>query len=216
MAGAYNGPANFPDWTVLDHALMGINERSATMKNAFSNKTGKLAFIVFYNNEAPEVEGKQQRGKVQMSPLTFNTVIEAMREMATTGSCAGQERVDIQIKSQYAGQVRLESPRVEGRVVITIKAGVIGVTPIDGNKQPLTFKMLPPHLTCDIVDAEKTPIELAQQSRLFTIAWCNMMQQVANQLVAIKTEEKQRKDQQRAPRQNSAPANQDYDDDIAF
>ena len=163
----YQGPTNYPEWTPLDHPLYRRYERSATLSLAFSNQTGKVAFTVWYNDEGRDENGKGMRAKIQMSPFTFKRIMTIMRGMASGRFT--KERVYVNLKSAYAGQTRLETPRTEASVVISKKNGIIAITPIEGGKPPLTFKMLPEDLV-EFTDADKSPLDLAEASAIETEA----------------------------------------------
>lgn len=210
----YQGPTNYPEWTPLDHPLYRRYERSATLSLSFSNQTGKVAFTVWYNDEGRDENGKGMRAKIQMSPFTFKRIMTIMRGMASGRFT--KERVYVNLKSAYAGQQRLETPRTEASVVISKKNGIIAITPIEGGKPPLTFKMLPEDLV-EFTDADKSPLDLAEASAIETEAWCDTLDDMVAILCATKTEEKKKKGQERNS-QGGARHHQsvDYDLDTSY
>ena len=213
MAG-YQGPANYPEWTPLDHPLYRRYERSASLSASFSNQTGKVALTVWYNDEARDENGKGLRAKIQMSPFTFKRVMTIMRGMAS--GKVTRERIFVNLKTTYAGQQRLETPRTEASIVISKKNGIIAITPIEGSKPPLTFKMLPEDLV-EFTDADKTPLDLAEASAIETEAWCNTLDDCVNILTATKTEEKKKKGQERNAQSGTRPQQSvDYDLDTSY
>lgn len=219
MAG-YQGPTNYPDWTPLDHPLQRRYERSASLQVGVSNTTGKISIVVWYNDEGRDENGKPLRAKIQMSPFTFARIMSIMRGMAD--GRISKERVYVNLKNRYSGQQRLDQPRTEASVVISKKNGIIAITPIEGNKPALTFKMLPDDLV-EFTDADKTPLDLAESSAIETHAWCDTLQRMVDIIVATKTEEKKK---QGRPNDNSGSGynkqkgNQhvrsDYDDEDPY
>ena len=217
---AYNGPTNFPDWTPLDHTLQRRYEKTATLNWGFSNNSGKVSLAVWYNDEAPKDGDKNQRAKIDMSPMTAKVILNAIRLMAN--GQLEKDAFNIALKSIYSGQQRLDTPRVTARVLVRKQAesGVIGVTIIDGSKPPITFKLLPPENMLEFLDNDKQPISLSDQSKVEALAWVGTIEPIIDYLVACKTEQKKKqKDNNKGGRRNSD--HDDYstsndDDDIPF
>lgn len=216
----YNGPTNFPDWTPLDHTLQRRYEKTATLNWGFSNNSGKVSLAVWYNDEAPKDGDKNQRAKIDMSPMTAKVILNAIRLMAN--GQLEKDAFNIAFKSIYSGQQRLDAPRVTARVLVRkqTESGVIGVTIIDGSKPPITFKLLPAENMLEFLDNDKQPISLSDQSKVEALAWVGTIEPIIDYLVACKTEQKKKqKDNNKGGRRNSD--HDDYsssndDDDIPF
>lgn len=216
---AYSGPTNFPDWTPLDHSLQRRYEKTATLNWGFSNNSGKVSLVVWYNDEAPKENDKSQRAKIDMTPMSAKVILNALKLMAN--GQLEKDAFNIAFKSIYAGQQRLDTPKVTGRVLIRkqTESGVIGVTIIDGSKPPITFKMLPADNMMEYLDNDKSPISLSDQSKVETLAWVGTIEPIIDALVAFKTEQKKKQKDNKGGRRNSD--HDDYstsndDDDIPF
>ena len=200
---------NLPDYTPLDHSLQKRWQETASLQLGFSNATGKCHFRVWYNKEAPkDSDNRSLSAKIDMSPMTMNLILNCMRAMAN-GTYSG-DTFNIGFKTMFAGQQRLETPKVISRVLVRrhAESGVIGITIIDGSKPPITFKMLPSERIIDMTDEDKQPIPLGEQSKFETLAWLDTVQGIITQLVALKTQqEKKREDGN-----NKGNHRKDYDD----
>lgn len=209
-----------PEWTSLDHTNQRRTQNTATLNVFFSNLSGKVGFSVWYNKEAPEENGRSQRARIAMTALEINRVFTTMRMMAEGKITL--ESWSLSFKSDYAGQQRLETPRVVAKVIVRRKNGVIGLTIVDGNKKPITFKMLPPEKSFEVVDETGAPPALAECSAMETIAWIDTIQPILTQLVMLKTEEKQKpkKEGQYGNKERNYQSTESFgdgdDDDIPF
>lgn len=213
---AYNN-TNFPEWTALDHINQRRKERSATLNVIFSNRTGKTGFNVWYNQEAPDESGKSQRAKIVMTPLELNRILTTMELMARKQIT--KDSWTLCFKSLYMGQTKLETPRTVAKVLVRRNNGVIGLTIVEGQKQPITFKMLPPAQDFEILDDEKAPPNMEEISLMETLAWIETVRPIVMELVALKTEEKNKpkKENDYRSKESNYSSNENYDDtDIPF